>query len=75
MPNTRKRFAAVSCPKCLKVDLSEVWCRPTEEFCDPVDQERRVSFFIDAHHANLYGSMFVGQFLRNKYDEWLEMNK
>jgi hypothetical protein len=30
-PNIRKRFESVKCPRCLKIDYINVWCRRNEE--------------------------------------------
>ncbi|KAI6174828.1 O-acetyltransferase OatA [Aphelenchoides bicaudatus] len=73
-PHTRHRISAVECNRCLKVDFSKVWCRETEELCETVDQDRQIPFFYDRHHVNTYGSLFVGRYLRDQYDEWLRRN-
>ncbi|KAI6212784.1 hypothetical protein M3Y94_00069600 [Aphelenchoides besseyi] len=67
-PNTRRRLAAVKCPKCVVVKWEDLWCKKREGYCDAVDQHHRLPFFWDQHHPSLYGSMFVGSYLRRIYD-------
>ncbi|KAI6195863.1 hypothetical protein M3Y94_01039000 [Aphelenchoides besseyi] len=68
---TRRRLAEVECSKCAKIEMEDLWCHKREGYCDGVDFKRRLGLFYDYHHPNLYGSMFVGKFLRKNYDRWL----
>ncbi|KAI6173169.1 hypothetical protein M3Y98_01053400 [Aphelenchoides besseyi] len=67
-PNTRKRIAAVRCPRCLIVEFEDLWCNKEMNYCDTINTESRVSYFFDQYHPNIYGSLLVGEYLRQIYD-------
>ncbi|KAI6193221.1 hypothetical protein M3Y96_00995600 [Aphelenchoides besseyi] len=68
---TRRRLAAVECSKCAKIEMEDLWCRKQEGYCNAVDFKRRLGLFYDYYHPNLYGSLFIGKFLRVNYDRWI----
>lgn len=39
--------------------------------CEAADFERKIGYFMDSNHINVYGSLKVGEYIRERYDEFL----
>jgi hypothetical protein len=61
LDNIKRRSDMIECPKCVRVNWTEAWCRPGEN-CKMLDS-RNLSYFRDTNHVNIYGSMIYGQML------------
>jgi hypothetical protein len=70
MPNVRDRIRAVHCPKCIRLDWTDLWCK--NGTCEVVDFDRKIGFFFDPTHINVYGSLKLGEYVRQKYDVFMK---
>lgn len=65
------RVEALPCKKCMKIKWKEVFCKNGS--CTALD-DNNVSYFADCYHTNYYGAHFFGQFVKEKYDNWMKNN-
>ncbi|KAI6174976.1 hypothetical protein M3Y97_00980700 [Aphelenchoides bicaudatus] len=52
--------AASNCSKCILLEWEDIWCDKRDGLCRSV---------------NTYGSLFVGRYIRQRYDEWMARNQ
>lgn len=74
MPNARRHLNMIKCEKCIKVDWAKLWCESDLNGLCRVADKNGLLLFVDDHHCSLYGSLFVGEYLRNLYFEYLKQN-
>ncbi|KAI6185799.1 Acyl-transf-3 domain-containing protein [Aphelenchoides besseyi] len=70
-PRSREHLSKVNCSKCAKMNWEDLWCNRTTGMCNSIDPVSHLNYFYDQHHPTYFGSMFVGQFFRKRYDQWL----
>lgn len=69
MPNVRSRIRSINCSKCVRLDWTDIWCK--NGTCETADFDRKIGYFIDPSHINVYGSLKLGKYVREKYDKFM----
>ncbi|KAI6186311.1 O-acetyltransferase OatA [Aphelenchoides besseyi] len=72
MSKMRVRLEFVKCSRCIKSTWTDLWCSANDRFCRTADP-RGIAFFVDEHHVSVYGSLFIGEYLRKLYDQTTEI--
>ncbi|CAD5235126.1 unnamed protein product [Bursaphelenchus xylophilus] len=62
------QFHNISCQKCIKVAISDVFCN--ENDCELYDKSNRIPFYDNTENLSLFGSLKVGDVIRNRYDKF-----
>lgn len=70
MPNTRHHLELIKCERCIKVNWADLWCEKREDGLCRIVDKNGLLFFVDNHHCSLYGSFFIGEYLRKLYDDY-----
>ncbi|KAI6198910.1 hypothetical protein M3Y96_00570600 [Aphelenchoides besseyi] len=72
-----RRYEAITCDRCVKFDLLDVWCHrlndttsffEPQRICRSFDPQNGLTWHIDENHISSYGSLKHGQLLRSLYD-------
>ncbi|KAI6233308.1 Acyltransferase [Aphelenchoides fujianensis] len=72
VPSVRQRLRSIACPSCVYVEWLDLWCgRGPAGVCEAVENEWSIARFQDTHHVTTYGSLYVGEFLLDKYRQFL----
>ncbi|KAI6171266.1 hypothetical protein M3Y97_01051800 [Aphelenchoides bicaudatus] len=69
-PVIRRVMDTIECPKCLRIDWFDLWCN-NDGYCSAIDN-REIGLFMDEHHPTTYGSLYIGEFLLNKYNDYMK---
>lgn len=69
-PLIRRRLEHIECRNCLFMNFLKLWC-PDGKWCASVDPNNNLALFADYHHVSVYGCMFLAEYMRQEYDEWL----
>ena len=64
---TRSLMHRVGCAKCTLIDPLDAWCT-ADGLCSSIETTTRLLYFYDSHHVSLYGSLRLGEYLRQRYD-------
>ncbi|KAI6237463.1 O-acetyltransferase OatA [Aphelenchoides besseyi] len=73
MSKMRVRLQFVKCSRCIKSKWTDLWCTANDRFCQTADPIRGLAYFVDEHHTSVYGSLFIGEYLRKLYDQTTEL--